>query len=157
MWTHILKNSLNFEIFNAGGNTGNPAHDLAEPHPSLFFYLLVLFRSGSDKFESCSWNVQPDFSWSQCWRGTPVRPSWRMGTLPSQAQIKWEGSPGFLRLLLILTSGTSLPARKAFSCLPSDFSKTEFVVFQRLYFICFLRESLFPSKPAPLFLSPLAG
>lgn len=147
MWTHILKDCLNFEIFffNAGGNSCELGIQLTiwqSPHASLYFYLLVLFRSGSEKFESRGWNVQPNFGWSQCWRGTPVRPSWRTGTLPSQAQIKWEGSPGFLRLLLTLPSGTSLPARKAFSCLPPDFSKPAFVVFQRPLYLFSLRELL---------------
>lgn len=156
MWTHILKNSLNFEIFNGGGSTGKQLTIWQrEPHPSLYFYLLVLFRSGSDKFESRGWYVQPDFGWSQCWRGTPVRPSWRAHCHRRHRSSERD---------LPASSGSYSPCHPGPLCLRERLSPVCCLISLNLHLlcskdcsICFLWENLFHSKPAPLFLSPLAG
>jgi hypothetical protein len=66
-------------FFNAGGNLGNPAHDLLQKLTLIFilfyfilfyfilfiyFSLLVLLksRSVSGNLESCGWSVQLNFS-----------------------------------------------------------------------------------------------
>lgn len=79
-----------------------------------------------------------------------------MKTVPSQAPIKWEGSPCscFLRLLLFLPFWASLPTRNTFSRPQSDSSENEFTVFQRLCFVCFLRENTSHSKYSTLVPQP---
>lgn len=136
MNTYIKELSLNDEIFNARGRLGNPAHHLSQNPTFLCMFLSLRLT----QFCVCQIRVlqlectakfllKPLLMWNPC-------PVFLMDTLRSLLSL--APLSALSGLLFILPSWASLPARNAFSHLRSDFSTNDFVVFQRLRFICFL-------------------